>query len=296
MPTAPRNSHAVRHAPAGRISRVVPPPVPSTEAQCRAVVARLDEITAPDTDPAGDVPGARADVRAIASLPDPTGWGGRAIVPWGHPQAGGQLSRNVEAVRAGRSGWYLQYNGALYDTVRDAFVAARLNKPVSVPWPINRQVHDCGCLTAPEARPVAIEGTIDVDAQLELMRGALKHVALTAPQIDLGMLADDLFAGQRVLAEHYLWRLETDGFVDHARDERQTSLMLTAEGCSVLLMLELTKPGANGADKDLMSPQALAEAAATDEAAQTQFERRRQLDGLRLDIPRYVTNPEPRSF
>ncbi len=58
------------------------------------------------------------------------------------------------------------------------------------------------------------------------------------------------------------------------------------------MRIRLTTPS-NGADKDLMSAHALADAAATDEAAQTQFESRRQLDGLRLDIPRYVTNPEP---
>jgi hypothetical protein len=166
-----------------------------------------------------------------------------------------------------------------------------LNKPISAPWTTTRRVHGCGCLTVAQARHVAIEGTIDVDGQLELMRGTLKHVALAAPEIDLGILADDLFAGQRVLAEHYLWRLETDGFVNHAHDERQTSLMLTAEGTSVLLMLELTKPGVN---EDVMSPQALAEAAAVDESAGHQQEERTQRGDLQLDIPRFLKHREPR--
>lgn len=210
---------------------------------------------------------------------------------WGHPQAGGELSRHVQPVRAGRTGWYLQYDSALYDTVRDAFVAARLNKPISVPWATTRRVHGCGCLMVAEARHIAIEGTIDVDAQLELMRGTLKHIALAAPEIDLAILADDLFAGQRVLAEHYLWRLETDGFVDHAHDERQTSLMLTAEGTSVLLMLELTRPGVN---EDVMSPKALAEAADAEVSAPMPLERRTQHGALQIDIPRFLTHQEPR--
>ncbi|MES2095296.1 MAG: hypothetical protein V4459_00910 [Pseudomonadota bacterium] len=248
-------------------------------------MARLDEITAPDVQSEND--GERViDVRAIESLPDPTGWGGRAIVPWGHPQAGGMLSRHVEPVRAGRTGWYLQYQGELYDTVRDAFVAARLNKPVAAPWTTTRQVHACGCLTVAAPRHVAVEGTVDVEAQLELMRQVLKHVAVAGPEIDLNILTDDLFGGQKVLAEHYLWRLELDGFVDHAHDERQTSLMPTAEGCSVLLMLELTKPGAN---EDIMSPQALAEAAAADVQPPIPLDSRAwQLD-TQLDVPRFLT-------
>jgi hypothetical protein len=290
MPSAPRNPHASRHAVAGRVSRAAAPSPPTVEAQCRAVVARLEEIAAPDADSGDGEQGASIDVRALDSLPDPTGWGGRAIVPWGHPQAGGELSRHVQPVRAGRAGWYLQYNSALFDTVRDAFFAARLNNPISAPWTTTRRVHGCGCLTVAETRHVAIEGTIDVDAQLELMRGTLKHIALAAPEINLGILANDLFAGQLVLAGHYLWRLEKDGFIDHAHDERQTSLMLTAEGTSVLLMLELTKPGVN---EDVMSPQALADAAVDEPAGRQQEDRMRRGD-LQLDIPRFLNHLEPR--
>ena len=261
---------------------------PSVEAQCQAVMTRLDELIAPEAASDNDENPASVDARAIASLPDPTGWGGRAFVPWGHPLGLGMVSRDVVPVRAGRSGWYLQYGEGLYDTVRDAFAAARLNKPVSAPWTATRPVHRCGCLTVAAVRHVAIEGAIDVDAQLELMRKTLRHVALAAPDLDLPRLADDLFGSQRVLAEHYLWQLEADGFVDHAGEERQNSMMLTAEGCSILMMLELTKPGAN---EEPMSPKALA-AAAADAEVSTEMN---QIDPVprgaaQLDVPRFLTN------
>ncbi len=284
MPRQRRSLHNLRHAAASRVTLAAAPSAPSIEDQCEAVVARLKEITGLDGEHESDGEAERVDVRALEHLPDPTGWGGRAIVPWGHPHSGGMLSRQIASVRAGRTGWYLQYAGTLYDTIRDAFVAARLNKPVSAPWTMARQVHTCGCLTIAEARHVAIEGSIDVDGQLELLRGVLKHVALAAPDIDLDTLSTDLFAGQRVLAEHYLWRLETDGFVDHAHDELQSSLMLTAEGCSTLLMLELTKPGGN---EDVMSPKALAEVPAAPTPAREQHD---LMDGRgsQIDVPRFL--------
>jgi hypothetical protein len=290
MPAAARNAHNTRHAAAGRI-RVAAPPPPGIESQCRAVVARLEEITAPDAGVDGDDQAKVVDVRALECLPDPTNWGGRSIVPWGHPSTCGQISRNVEPRRAGRSGWYLEYDGALFDSVRDVFVAARLNKPVGAPWTSNRQAHGCGCLTVARADHVALEGRIDVEAQLELIRAALKTVALAAPEVDLGILTDDLFAGQRVLAEAYLWQLETDGFVAHAHEERQNSLMLTAEGTSVLLMLELTKPGANAA-AELMSPRALAEAAALNDAEAEQHGSRGEGAAPIVDIPRFLTTAQ----
>ena len=293
MPSTQRNSHDLRPAITNRISLAAAPPVPSVEAQCQAVVARLEQITASDIEHDDEGQGTIIDVRALESLPDPTGWGGRAIVPWGHPHAGGMLSQDIKPVRAGRTGSYLQYSGGLYDTVRDAFVAARLNKPVSAPWTTTRQVHGCGCLTVATARNVAIEGTIDVEGQLELMRQVLKHVALAGPEIDLILLADDLFGGQKVLAEHYLWQLEVDGFVDHAHDERQTSLMPTAEGCSVLLMLELTKPTAND---DVMSPEALAEVAQMDAPPTTEMQIRAWQEDMQLDVPRFLNNRQPRDL
>ena len=223
MPSAASLPHGFRHAAASRITRAAAAAPPTVEAQCRAVVARLEELAAPEADENDDNHATGADIRAIESLPDPLGWGGRAIVPWGHPCCGGMLSRDIVPVRAGRTGWYLQHDGVLYDTIRDAFAASRLSHPASAPWTTTRGRHDCGCLTVAAARHEAIKGSIDVDAQLELMRQVLRHVALAAPDMDLGVLADDLFGGQRLLAEHYLWRLEGDGFVDHAGAERQTS-------------------------------------------------------------------------
>lgn len=275
--------HALRHAAVGnvpRANRASPPPV---EAQCRAVVARLTNVTGIGDASGGQVP-SPVDDRAVEALSDPTNWGGRAIMPWGHPHAGGMLSRDIVPVRAGRSGWYLQHGDALYDTMRDVFAAARLGRPVSAPWSTTRQVHRCGCLTVATARRVAVEDTVDVEAQLELMRAALKHIALAAPEIKMNVLADDLFGGQRVLAEHYLWRLEIDGFVDHAHDERQSSLMLSREGCSVLLMLELTKPGTN---EDALSPLTLAEIAAEAPSPHLiEFTAPEHVD--RLDVPRFL--------
>ena len=283
MAETPNVVHALRHAAAGDVSRANRAPPPPVEAQCRAVVARLTNVTGIGDASVGQVP-YPVDDRAVEALPDPTNWGGRAVVPWGHPHAGGMVSRDIVPARAGRSGWYLQHGDALYDTMRDVFAAARLGRPVSAPWSTTRQVHRCGCLTVVTARRVAVEDTVDVEAQLELMRATLKHIALAAPEIDLAVLADDLFGGQRVLAEHYLWRLETDGFVDHAHDERQSSLMLSREGCSVLLMLEITRPGVND---DVMSPKALAEIAAEAPSPHfIEFTGPEHVD--QLDVPRFL--------
>jgi hypothetical protein len=283
MPANPSNAHVLRHGGTARLSRVIVPTTPSIEAQCRAVVARLEQLTGREVENDGNHPG--PDARAIEALPDRTGWRGRAIIPWGHPAAGGEVSRDVLPVRAGRTGWYLQYDGVLYDTVRDAFAASRLSKPVSTPWSTTRYGHECRCITV-AGRRVVIDGTVDIEAQLELMRKTLRHIAFAAPDINIDLIADDIFAGQRVLAEHYLLGLEADGFVDHAHEERQTSLMLTAEGCSSLLMLELTRHGAN---EDVMSPRTLAEAA--DAAEEPAPLSQRQIRALRTvqDIPRFLS-------
>ena len=60
--------------------------------------------------------------------------------------------------------------------------------------------------------------------------------------------------------------------------------MLTAEGCSALLMLELTKPGVND---DLMTPQALCEVAPEPKPVQLS---QRQMQAMRtvMDIPRFL--------
>jgi hypothetical protein len=284
MPNNPRIAHTLRNSAISRLSRAVGSATPTIEAQCRAVVARLEQLTGPEVENDGNHPG--PDARAIEALPDRTGWRGLAIVPWGHPAAGGEVSRDVLPFRAGRTGWYLQYEGILYDTVRDAFAASRLSRPVSTPWSTTRYGHECRCITV-AGRRVAIEGTVDIEAQLELMRKTLRHIALAAPDINIDLIADDVFAGQRALAEHYLLGLEADGFVDHAHEERQTSLMLTAEGYSSLLMLELTRPGAN---EDVMSPRALAEAAA--DAEEPAPLSQRQIRALRTvqDIPRFLSS------
>jgi len=290
MPSAPpkTNTHSLRHAAANRTARIaalLPAPPPSIDAQCAAVVARLAEITATNVEEDDQDRGKAVDARALESLPDPLGWGGRAILPWGAPGCGGHLSRGVKPVRAGRDGWYLQYDGVLYDGVRDAFVAARLNRPMSAPWAGRMPAHRCGCITVAAPRQVTAEQPVDIDGQLELLRGTLRHIALAAPDLNLGILAADMFAGQLVLAESYVWRLEMDGFVDHAGEEHQGSMMLTAEGTAVLLMLELTKPGTN---EDVMSPRALAEAAAVDDPPSLQLDRRTQPGTHDLDIPRFL--------
>jgi len=145
--------------------------------------------------------------------------------------------------------------------------------------------HRCGCITVAAPRQVTAEQPVDIDGQLELLRGTLRHIALAAPDLNLGILADDLFAGQLVLAENYVWRLEMDAFVDHAGEEHQGSMMLTAEGTAALLMLELTKAGSNA---DVMSPKALAEAAAVDDPPTLQLDRRTQPGTQDLDIPRFL--------
>ena len=60
--------------------------------------------------------------------------------------------------------------------------------------------------------------------------------------------------------------------------------MMTAEGCSTLLMLELTKPGGN---EDVMSPKALAEVPAAPTPAQEQHD---LMDdrGSQIDVPRFL--------
>jgi hypothetical protein len=83
MPDAPRNKHESHHAGTGRISRAAAPFPPTVESQCRAAVARFEKITAPGAESDDGEHGASIDFRALDSLPDPTGWGGRAIVPWG---------------------------------------------------------------------------------------------------------------------------------------------------------------------------------------------------------------------
>ena len=78
----------------------------------------------------------------------------------GHPHCGGALSRQVMPARAGPTRRYLRCNGALHDTVRDVFVAARLNERISAPWTTAKPAHACACRTVTEARHVEIEGTI----------------------------------------------------------------------------------------------------------------------------------------
>lgn len=153
-------------------------------------------------------------------------------------------------------------------------------------------MHRCGCLTVVAADPVAVAGAIDVDGQLELLRQVLRHVALAAPDVDLDLLANDLFGGQKVLAEHYLWRLELDGFIAHPdeRPEQQTALLPTKEGSAALLMLELTKPDANA---DALSPRLFVEAAAAAEPTSAASSSPR-MGGIDIDVPRFLTARERR--
>lgn len=77
------------------------------------------------------------------------------------------------------------------------------------------------------------------------MRETLRRILLEGPSIDLPALTHDLFGGQDAWREHYLWWLERECLVAHVGAEDQSTLTPTREGASVLIMLELTKPGSN---------------------------------------------------
>lgn len=79
----------------------------SVEAQCRAVVARLEEVNGVEELVTART--AASNAAAIAALPDPGQWSGAAHLPWGYPGGGGQLSSGIKPVRAGRAGYYLQH-------------------------------------------------------------------------------------------------------------------------------------------------------------------------------------------
>lgn len=280
MPNNERSSLALTHAPTGAVARATYLTSTSVGAQCSAVVARL---TALQTESSLIVPNEKTAKSALEGLPDPTEWGGRAVVPWGHPRCGGMLSKDVKGMRIGRTRWCFQYDGQTFDTIREVFVEARLNKQVTTPWTMPNRARACGCIQRGMTRHIVAEGAINVDAQLELLRQVLKHVALMAPDIDIDLLAADLFGGMRAITEHFLWRLEVDGYVDHADEERQLSLMLTAEGASVLFMLEFTKPGTN---EDLMSAETLGLIAEADQPKAPTIDSRREAQ--RVDVPRFL--------
>ena len=108
-------------------------------------------------------------------------------------------------------------------------------------------------------------------------------MALGAGELDLDLIAADLFGGQRVLAELYLLRLETEGFVPHDGVERLDALVLIAEKAATLFMLEGTRSVPNS---NTLSAQTLLEAAEAEEY------HARMLSGVAahrtaLDIPRF---------
>ncbi len=210
---------------------------------------------------------------ALADLPDRSRWGGLAHMPWGLAANPGSTRSNLEVVSAGRSSFFFKGHSGMYDSLRDAFVAERMCHSRILPWEqqdLRRaaqqvshasrpQRSTCGCIRPPSLEAM-LAGTpaaavVDCDAQLEHLRAVLRQILLEMPSLDLQRMTADLFGGQPVWCEHYLWWIESEAFVAHAGDERQDCLTLTTEGCSILVMLELTKPGSN---RD-MSPRAIQE-------------------------------------
>lgn len=200
----------------------------------------MDLVPATVSSVLGIAAGARpADdlAHVLRLVPRSARWCGRHDRPWGlgddfKPRRSRPV-RDLETVRMGKDSWFFRANGLRsYDTLREAFVGERLNSGAQ----------GCGCISA-YAFGVA---TIDCDAQLELIRKVLNAILCGMPDLDLARICDEMFGGRRDLCEHYLWWLETEAFVAHpAGEERQDRLMLTDEGCAVLAMLEMTKPGSN---------------------------------------------------
>ena len=256
------------------------PTTPPAAVLSRAIVAQLVYSGA---DCAGEALAqptmSEADACALLSfLPDPGDWNGRPDLPWGFPGGGGRLSEQLLPTRAGRTGCYLQYEQDLYDSIRDAFVAVRLNAQ-----PNRARVPQAGACRVID--PVAARATaavaINFDAQLELLRRVLRIVVISGPLIDMGRLAENAFDGQLTFAEHYLWRLERDGMVAGAA-EGGSLLVLTAEGCATLIMLELTTAAI------IDSP--ISPAAMLDVAERTGLgNRAAQTSNRPTDIPRFLT-------
>jgi hypothetical protein len=272
------STHALRDITGGRALLVSPQPGMPGSAGCRAVVIHLGEIAQ-----GGDQRSDSHVDRAISTLPDPTGWEGRPDLPWGHPDGHGYVSGSIKAVRAGRNGYYFRCTGALYDTLRDVFFDVRYRQPQTAHRAHYQAGRRCGCVTVARHQGVAQPGRVDAEAQLELLRQVLHYVALSSGTLDLDLITADLFGGQRVLAEFYLLRLETEGFVAHEDLEVLDALVLTGEGAATLFMLEATRPGLN---TDTLSAQTLFEAAEAEEHDA------RMLSGVAahrtaLDIPRF---------
>ena len=182
---------------------------------------------------------------ALRELPNPGEWDGHAWRPWG--MTGGMHGSGLDVVRAGRSNVFFKGKYGMYDTLRDAFVGERMNRPT-----IGGITHQraCGCIrSAPsiKVRMVAAAelGHVDCEAQLEQMRVTMRRVLLESPRIDLVSMTEDVFAGQAGWREHYLWWLEREELLAHVGAENQSTLMLTQEGASALVMLEMTRPGSN---------------------------------------------------
>lgn len=178
--------------------------------------------------------------RILATVPKSPRWqNGIEGYPWGLGQNSnyGRPGHALyfEPVRIGKKAWFFQSEpGVAYDTIREAFVQERLNS--------RRQ--ECDCIRF--ETPSLSEAMVDCDTQLDFMSSVLKRVLLEMSEIDLASLTTDLFAGQRHLCEHYLWWLESEHFIAHPYGEvSQDRLALTDEGCAVLYMLEMTKPGSN---------------------------------------------------
>jgi hypothetical protein len=173
MPRAQRNTLILRHEVVQHLSSTVRPAT-SIGSQCHAVVIRLDEIGAFER--VSDMLKTSADTLALESLPDPLGWGGSAIVPWGHPNGGGRISGAVTLARAGRNGVYFRAGTDLCDSMRDVFMTTRYLRGIAAPW-TSRRDHDCGCLMVTDTRAVTTDDAVDTDGQLELMRRVLRRTS-----------------------------------------------------------------------------------------------------------------------